>query len=71
MRVIVELEGARLEVPQEEIANIDFNVRGDVEEVPCDCPNGPCRGIHRKLTGVWNLDLSLTLNAQPMWEQVN
>lgn len=70
MKIIIEHEGARLEIPEEEIGAFEFSLPSRLAEVACECPGGPCGYVHRRHAGAWRIELMAELKAQPLWKQV-
>lgn len=67
-RIIIEIDGYRMEIPGDQIDNLTMSTPGDVIEVACDCTPGDCGYIHRAYTGPWHLELTADLNSQPLWK---
>lgn len=69
MKIIVEHEGARMEIPEEQIANWHLSLPSETVEVPCpDFP--PCGYVHREWAGAWRIELEADLKSQPLWKDV-
>lgn len=67
MKIIVEIDGYRMEIPGDQIDDLTMSTPGELRDVPCSCQQ-PCGAVHRAYTGSWHLELTADLNSRPMWE---
>lgn len=66
MKIIVEVDGQRMEVVSEDAV---ISTPADMKEVPCTCVRD-CGYVHREFAGTWLLELSARLTTRPLWVAV-